>query len=1100
MGNEGRDYKPVCHIGTKFNDGNWIIDDNTGNDFENAVYAAMVRELRPLFDSGVRIQQTNRSGDRGKDIVVYAPCELKTLGRSFTLNGKESILIHIECKSSNQKEPLRPSTVLDSIASDTSSFTDLDKSSRADYYVLATNSTLTPESFWKLNDELRLRDVQFRLVDRYLLARYLDSQKCSIGDIDLVNLNVERTLSLEYQYRARTYEMLPGYELTILCRNYTDQSQAVCLILQTDIGWNLPNNEEFTLPPNGSCTAKLHVIRKINDGIRDLRLTFRMGALSHSVVLEYGGKPILVPNLCGRIDEILRLKKWLDNAKAFSVFYLTGEAGTGKTRILDELCQRMTNSNYHFKWLKATGGKNTKLWKSLRSFMRDKGYTDVSSESPADLLQSANHPSCTLVIIIDDIHRGNEAFYLALREMIELQGRKIPVRVILCGRVECDVFNCDYFAYLDWLSAHTCSNARQMELGPLSTNDTMRLTKMLIEDLPDSVLEHIVDRSSNKPLFVIQFAEYLLEANLATMRSRGTIGITDPSSLQRNRYLPRTIEEIYENRFKFFKKKTADYGRYRDIVFTMAELDGTLEEDIYHAFFSEEDAAIDDLKRRQIIVDDGKGGYRFVHETMLIFFQKKLSNESRIQRAVADRLLENDSIARTYLDDLRLGKLNFWRKRIKRARGFLLPYLDEVSEYHNLSHFNPDLRLYPYLFVLYDVFKKSNVEGEALRNALRARIYIALHHLSPVRAIEDAEEALSRLSNSSCDRIAAIDIAAQKAHALLQTGQSEEGEGVIDELLSKRLLDNSSVSPQALFDMYDRLCIINIGKNRASVARNYNDLSLRIAEELEDKSIEAIGYRTRSKLCFHLNLEESIDCLDHVDAILKKGFDRIDTCNKVARQTAYLVKDPSTCLEVLRRAEELLDHSVSEQYAWVTSRAYLLIAACNLIEGSQKNLKKARNAVNAGIDSAVHYGVANGLWQFYNLLGIIDTHLGYDIPHVRSTFMTVRAILQRQGLFRGCLEKPCHGNILAISNLGSFLANEMNESEFCLQIHAALPGLIYASNSPYRDEGDIHIGPQDYEKLQKEFTKAQEQKLLFTNKYPDGVLKDKDTGYYISLG
>ena len=369
--------------------------------------------------------------------------------------------------------------------------------------------------------------------------------------------------------------------------------------------------------------------------------------------------------------------------------------------------------------------------------------------------------------------------------------------------------------------------------------------------------------------------------------------------------------------------------------------------------------------------------------------------------------------------------------------------------------------------------------------------------------IAECDEALASIARNeelSADRKVGHAVLAQKAHALMMTGRISEGERVLHELISEYLVNPDHFSDETLFDIFDRLCIANVKQNNIVSAKNYNDLSLAVAKKKSDRSLEVIAHRTRTKLYFYLDKQEACNSFSFVSRSIRNGsYDRIKTCNEIAELLHTLSFDPSCYKEAQVDGQTLLAHAEERNYGWATTRAYLLLATCGYLGRGHANLDMAKEYIAKGVNSCIRFSISDSIWQFYNLQGIVDTSLNYEINEIKKVFLTVHAILKHQSLLQVSAGEFCCGSPLALSNIGFFFASKGLETEF----FNIMGGIMYG----YRKECDYdcsntacnYVCPANFEELKSAYRDARRHRALFATQEPKNALRDPSTDYFIVL-
>ena len=127
----------------------WNLGNKAGNPFEDSIYNVLIAEFKSFLYKNMKIKQTPRKGDGGKDIIIEFSCQtINLFGVSFSKAEKETATIYIECKSTNSCKPLRREKFMTSI----------EKGSKEniDFYVLLTNSKIIPIDYYDVEKFRRI--------------------------------------------------------------------------------------------------------------------------------------------------------------------------------------------------------------------------------------------------------------------------------------------------------------------------------------------------------------------------------------------------------------------------------------------------------------------------------------------------------------------------------------------------------------------------------------------------------------------------------------------------------------------------------------------------------------------------------------------------------------------------------------------------------------------------------------------------------------------------------------------------------------------------------------------------------------------------------
>ena len=139
-----------------------------------------------------------------------------------------------------------------------------------------------------------------------------------------------------------------------------------------------------------------------------------------------------------------------------------------------------------------------------------------------------------------------------------------------------------------------------------------------------------------------------------------------------------------------------------------------------------------------------------------------------------------------------------------------------------------------------------------------------------------------------------------------------------------------------------------------------------------------------------------------------------------------------------------LDTIDKKEFHRAKIHAYLLLSTCFLLKNDSLSIIMAKKYTEMAIDLSTSYGIVKYLWRLYNLYGIIKMRLHCSGDDVYRTFNTVFDILKNRGLLFIGNRDLCHGNILALSNIGFYLQEHKYETLF----HKLMGQVSYTEKKP----------------------------------------------------
>lgn len=175
--------------------------------------------------------------------------------------------------------------------------------------------------------------------------------------------------------------------------------------------------------------------------------------------------------------------------------------------------------------------------------------------------------------------------------------------------------------------------------------------------------------------------------------------------------------------------------------------------------------------------------------------------------------------------------------------------------------------------------------------------------------------------------------------------------------------------------------------------------------------------------------------------------------------------------------------------------AYYLMTICLLLKNEEKSIKMSKSYIEMALDLSTSYGIVGYLWRLNNLYGIVKMRLHHNGDDIYKTFNTVFDILKNRGLlFIGNCDL-CHGNILALSNIGYYLHEHKFENLF----HELMGQVSYAGKNRNSISDSVFRDNPKNQYLVKQFILAKEKKVLFVKNQPEYLIRDKETNYIIII-
>lgn len=1059
----------------------WKLNDYLGNAFEREIFQIISKQIAEKFSDGVRIFQTPTGPDGGKDIIIHSPVSLCILNQNFDLDFKDEITIYIECKSSDKKR-----IDLTKVAGSLMRV----KENIIDYYVLISNSSFTPQTLYILKTDFETVGIKFKVIDQYFLLKAIKNESV----FNSVSLTIDSKLYYEYQVSTTRVDNKNAYEIFFSYRNLGNEDELITQKLLTDNNWRIDKNErKFFANANDVYINKITVVRDYADGIDDLLFSVENNGVNEKQINinGVGTRPVFEPPFFGKDHKDCKcfLTTRIKNSNGFDLCCIWGEAGIGKTRIFNEIFKKLYGQGLDF--LSVTVRADNKYLKDIKNFLISKNYLDKNNKSETlnDILLSMKNEYMRAVILIDDCHNVSDN---TLNELKSLIGVVLPVTIVLCGRIDYSVGTNDYYSFVHF--TENDKNVGTWKLSPFSDDDTKNFIRLIIERIPEVALERIWKMSNNNPLFIIHFIEYLLELNLVELYNRNSVGVTNVSIFNSRLYIPNKVEGIYKKRIEYLKSNECDAETLIEYFYILSILQDRQSKEMALKYLSEEKLNL--LMQRRFLNLSENGEVIFSHESFALYIRHSLENDVKLKKKLANRFFSELSYLLAYVTMPEKGILALWAGKKVLAKECFANIISNIKQTTNHSAFNVDFSSNKYFMHIMELFAKDKDSKDFLIKVIKTKIYTSIHHFSPIIAINDCDDVLKfvnkneilknnkRLNNS---------VKQQKAHAMIIAGYMCDAELIMKELLSDWLVYKNTLDEDTHFDLLDRFCGIYIDMNCKELAINYNEMSKEKAAT--DKRLMALVYLNRAKIYFLNDFDLAAASLLKVQELLMDGDSKRIFCSSKISYLMIELLHNKRCdyNNMIKEAHLILEEAFEGSYAHSIARLYLILAVLHLFsEETNEKLKETKNLIDIGINYSVKFGFQRELWEFYNLLAIVQIRSGTDSEEVRKTFATTFSLLQNHDYLNIGMRNLCCDNLLVLSNIGFFYQSKKTEREF---YECMMKVTFFGDSAHQLKEDNLH--PTEF--LRKEYLKAKQKHLLFVDIPNNNLLRDNITGYFIAL-
>jgi len=1001
----------VNHVTEDFNDQIWDFEDSTGQVFEDYIHAIIANEMKPYYKNDMRITKTAHTRDDGMDIYIESPVSFSLFGIKLTLNGKEKIKAAIECKSTSHNK-----ITLEKFAKNILENNEVD----LDYFLLITNGTIVPSAFYKAITEFEKVQCKFHLLDQYFLLQYLNNSAYELkGNIKFIPH--KHPLQLQYQIRKGRIDGRNCFELYFDIKNYSNAHANIKLNLISNRNWNIEEClSEKLIPAHQGICLKLLVKRIYNDGIDDFKLNVIYN--NQSQILHIKNPEVIPdfqPSLTGRHHKeiINNIYNELLSLTSSQFYYLYGEAGIGKTRIIDEIVKRIYDTNYNVTHILC----NVHNKKTLKGVLyKNLKITIENKDSWIDLTKFFDQNKLTrYLIVIEDLHNATEEFYEELKELVTML-RTYSCAFIFAGREDDTVHNDTFFSCANWLK----NNIKDFQIQRLIKDDCELFIKSVVKDIPSLVLNKLLSVSKGNPFYIVQFIEYLLEIDFVTLLNRSTVGMTNINTFTSHKYIPDRIEALIQKRQEILLQLN-EGNKYVAFLQILCLFGIIAPKCIIEEYWgNENEKLVDVFFRKHYLSYDDNGEIKFDHETLFLFYSKTLDNKRNLT-LISKLIVEKYPAILNKLPLFQKAKVLFYAKKYSDAEKIFKPILDNIKKLKNVSSANLAREYFDYMDEVYQLAKRKK-DRSLQEKIIQASVYIPMHNMDYSSTITAISKALEKIDkNHSENNQLKNTIMQLRVHIELTAAKLKQAEQFFLELLAEERTNPDSFSPESRFDLFDRTASLYTRYNHRTLAEKYNLLSEKIAYELEDSKLITLSIMMKAKINYYSNTGTSIEYMEQARKVMirDKAY-RINCHNNVSFIGANMILSESlgyNLSEYIRDAKELLAEAIDNKYTFSIIRCNLLLAALYYLSENEFDLKLSKKHIEEGINASICYGCEKLMNYFYNLKAVISIREDYSAEETLKYFDTMLNFLVKQNLmFLGNLDF-CYGNIVSLTNYAKFI-------------------------------------------------------------------------------
>ena len=1062
----------------------------SGLEFEQLIYDYIANELQFAFSHGAELVKTPNTRDGGVDLIITAPMPITIMGQKFLMCGKDKITIHVECKYTTHR-----TLALEKFSKNLLIAT----TKKIDYFLLVTNASISPYSFFQATNNLTNNRTCFKYIDQDTLLMYIDGKP---GTLIPIVKKIPK-LFIAYQTEKRYINGQLGLDLYIMFKNNMPETSTCTLQLLSDRNWEIEENTiEMILAGSESICKKISVEKVNYDGEDDILLQFLLDGERKTVqIMGTSMHYNFVLPFTGEAHKQLyhKIVQQVTNNDTLHTLCLVGEAGIGKTRIIDEVYNTISmRGNTCFRFTCTCESSFSDFCEIIKKHFK------LSLSSSPSLVEIAKELSANsykrYFIVIEDIHNASTRFFQELQSLENANLIESPLYFVVTGRDDDTVCNDSYYAYLDWCKhRENNDNLCYKKVTHLEKEECINLIRFIINDAPSFIIEKIEEFSRGNPFFLIQYIEYLLETQIIYLINRNTVGITNATTFSGNLYIPKKIEELLEQRFNIISKQQPPH--VMDFLYALAYIGGSAKIEFQNYFWGDDNPQELRSLFQNHILKLTTQGVCFDHESIYMFFREKIKNKKI--KNICCQILYSNSAVFSLLPPLKKGEVFLYIGEINLAKAYLRTPINELLNITNISSINLSPEYYEYYFSLYQF---SNEIGfcNLDKNALIGIVYTAVHNLSSGRVSLAFQFVNSQIQKYYRDDLnLKTSIAVLYAHYYLSAGQMSKAKQYITELLALERCSPDLFDDQTRFNLFDRASSLYLQENHIEPAQKYNQMSLYIAKKCNDYRLVTLSKIIEAKICFYTDVHRALNLMKEAEKFLcQESAIRIECHNKIGMLTAKILisgANMETSQKYVTDAMNLLKEALQIGYPLAIIRMHYLLAVLYYLSNE---VSLAKQHLDNGIETSIRIGNIKLLPHYYNMKLIITAREDQPITVLaRYAETAIEYLRQLNMLFLGACDFGS-SNIINITNHAIFLREYMPETEsykFMRNIE------FYGSNQICDFDCSSHKEcryscHKNREVYLDNYKRIAQGKLLFMNQKCEYHFKDSNTPFYIPLG
>jgi hypothetical protein len=1010
-------------LGLDPNDFEWIVPKTKGHAFEEMVAAALRRTLATPSGT-VRVRQTQRSGDCGRDIEVEFSEAITIAGRKMYPNGNKGV-IYFECKASEGNR------INDSFLADFSQH----KQGEFCAYVLATNATLTPSLHYRAQDIWRRLGAEFILLDRFRLWNWLFNEELpSLASSDLLpTMPPRQNEPLGLVAHTQTRRTRNGAEYIVVTdmviRNHGDSPCHVGVTSVCDLSWGSDAALELSLEPGEDGLYQFQSRQQVFGLKGELKIALTSeGRSSRIGIAALASDLVLEPPFTGeRVNQqAQQLGEIIGSNRVFQIISVEGEAGIGKTRLLKQGLKPLEYGSLDPCWVYCSADTGQFDFIALVDIAKRQGGDAAEKPTvPTSIAEAVDlivKWRLSIILILEDLHHCRD-INAVKKLVIAPPVVAAPFTLIVTGRNDDTFPNIDYYSLLELVRAN---QAFRIEVLPMKPEEARHLIRAIAYDLPETAMQRVFDLGQCNPYVIIEALQFLLDTELARLLTRHTIGVVDPERFVGVEGLPDTVQNLYNQRLNALAGANGGEAA-TDFLCFLALAGLSLPVEKLEAFLSDEDILIVPSllrQRRFLEFSPTQSRVSFIHENILHAARSWLkAGTAAPHRAV--RLLKSQVVQET-LGSFHIAELCVVAGQMQEAFTLFESIWVRISKITNFSSEEIDRNYFPHLLSLFQAARHIGKSKDELATILRTLGYMGVHNFTLFQGVDACSQGLSRLEEMFPDPVGGRDhkmaLKQMRAHALQNMGRTLESFRQMSELQAD-ILHNGRGEAIVEYDLFDRMQIHYCRANHGELMRAYAALARAAVDKAGDGRLLASHLISQSQAEFYSGSKIAIESAKQsLQAAHDVGVRRFVTYNELTLLIAkahYSKGNYGVLNKVHSQARKLLQHATLESFSDSIIRLHLLLATVSLhvYDRPDEAQAEALGYIRAGREAAVRFGVGLFDWGLANLAAVIQVAARAPDHLIRNEFDACLERLRRRGLLFIGSQAGIYPNVHAITNI-----------------------------------------------------------------------------------